>query len=216
MTDALSERLGRRFARVATNAAVRTPRLWALFRPFVRGLFDAVAPRWDSLRSPDTFLPYETALESVEPAPRRALDLGTGTGFGAFVLARRFPEAQVVGADLSERMLEQARKNTPAELRDRVSFQQADASNLPYADSEFDLVAHANMIPFFGEVARVVAPGGQALFAYSSGADTPIYVPSDRLREELERRGFTEFAAFDRGRGTALLARKGKAAYSSA
>jgi ubiquinone/menaquinone biosynthesis C-methylase UbiE len=212
MTDGYRDRLGRRFARVATTAAVRTPRLWAAFRPLVRGLFDAEAPRWDSLRSPDTFLPYETALEAVEPAPKRALDLGTGTGFGAFMLARRFPDAEVVGADLSGRMLEQARRNTPPELRDRVSFQQADASRLPYGDDEFDLVAHANMIPFFDEVARVVAPGGRVLFAYSSGAGTPIYVPSERLRAELERRGFTDFAIFDRGRGTALLARKGKPA----
>lgn len=212
MTDGFRDQLGRRFARVATNAAVRAPKLWAGFRPLVRGLFDSAAPRWDSFRSPDTFLPYETALESVKPAPKRALDLGTGTGFGAFVVARRFPEAEVVGADLSDRMLEQARQNTPAELRGRVTFQQADASNLPYADGEFDLVTHANMIPFFDEVARVVAPGGQVLFAYSSGASTPIYVPSERLRAELERRGFTEFASFEAGRGIALLARKPKAA----
>jgi SAM-dependent methyltransferase len=212
MTDGWRDQLGRRFARVATNAAVRTPRLWAVFRPLVRGLFDAEAPIWDSLRLPDTFLPYETALASVEPAPRRALDLGTGTGYGAFVLARRFPAAEVVGADLSDKMLEQAQRNTPEELRDRVAFQRADASKLPYGDAEFDLVAHANMIPFFDEVARVVAPEGQVLFAYSSGAQTPIFVPSQRLRSELERRGFTEFATFDAGRGIALLARKGKAA----
>jgi SAM-dependent methyltransferase len=212
MTNGLRQQLGRRFARVATNAAVRTPRLWTAFRPLVRGLFDAEAPRWDSLRSPDTFLPFETALASVDPVPKRALDLGTGTGYGAFMLARRFPEAAVVGADLSDQMLEQARRNTPAELRDRVSFQQADASKLPYEDDEFDLVAHANMIPFFDEVARIVVPGGQVLFAYSSGAQTPIYVPSDRLRSELERRGFTDFATFDAGRGIALLARKRKAA----
>jgi ubiquinone/menaquinone biosynthesis C-methylase UbiE len=212
MTGGFRDQLGRRIARVATNAAVRTPRLWAAFRPLVRGLFNAEAPRWDSFRSPDTFLPYETALESVEPAPKRALDLGTGTGFGALMVARRFREAEVIGADLSDKMLEQARQNTPADLRDRVSFQQADASKLPYQDEEFDLVAHANMIPFFDEVARVVAPGGQVLFAYSSGASTPIYVPAERLRAELERRGFTDFATFDRGRGTALLARKGKAA----
>ena len=212
MTDGFREQLGRRFARVATNAAVRTPRLWTAFRPLVRGLFDAEAPRWDSLRLPDTFLPYETALEAVDPAPQRALDLGTGTGFGAFMVARRFPEADVVGADLSEKMLEQARRNTPAELRDRVTFQRADASKLPYDDDEFDLVAHANMIPFFDEVARVVAPGGQVIFAYSSGSQTPIYVPSERLQSELEDRGFAEFATFDRGRGEALLARKRQAA----
>ena len=35
MTDGWRDQLGRRLARVATNAAVRTPRLWAAFRPFV-------------------------------------------------------------------------------------------------------------------------------------------------------------------------------------
>jgi hypothetical protein len=65
------------------------------------------------------------------------------------------------------------------------------------------------MIPFFDELARVVKPGGQALFAFSMGAGTPIYVPAERLRTELGRRGFTEFAEFAAGNGTALLARKG-------
>ena len=69
MTDGWRDQFGRRFARVATNAAVRTPRLWAALRPLVRGLFDAAAPRWDSLRMADTFLPYETALASVERKP---------------------------------------------------------------------------------------------------------------------------------------------------
>jgi len=106
-------------------------------------------------------------------------------------------------------MLEQARRNTPDELRDRVRFERADASALPFGDGSFELAAHANMIPFFEEVARVVAPGGYALFAFSSGAATPIYVPSHRLRDKLARRGFTEFAEFSAGRGNALLARKG-------
>ena len=105
-------------------------------------------------------------------------------------------------------MLEQARRNTPGELGDRLRFERADASALPFGDATFDLAAHANMIPFFDEVARVVAPGGHAVFAFSSGAETPIYVPTNRLREELARRGFTEFAEFDAGRGNALLARK--------
>jgi hypothetical protein len=55
----------------------------------------------------------------------------------------------------------------------------------------------------------VLAPGGQALFAFSAGPETPIYVPAERLRAELGRRGFTEFAEFAAGNGTALLARKG-------
>jgi ubiquinone/menaquinone biosynthesis C-methylase UbiE len=201
--------IGRRLARLATDSAVRSPILWKLFRPFVRRQFDALAPVWDSMRMDDTLAPYEAALGAIERAPARILDVGTGTGAGALRLAQRFPEAEIVGVDLSDAMLERARDNTPAELRERVSWQRADASALPFGDGSFDLVTHANMIPFFDEVARVLAPGGQVLFAFSSGAQTPIYVPAQRLRDELARRGFTEFAEFEAGRGNALLARKG-------
>lgn len=200
--------LGRRFARLATDAAVRYPALWRVFRPLVRRQFDAIAHRWDSMRLEDTFAPYEAALGGLERQPRRILDVGTGTGAGALILGRRFPDAQIVGVDLAERMLEHARENTPADLRERVTFERADASALPFPDASFELVSHANMIPFFDEVARVVTPGGHALFAFSSGAGTPIYVPAKRLRDELARRGFTDFAEFTAGRGNALLARK--------
>ncbi len=199
--------IGRRFARVATNAAVRSPVLWRLFRPFVRRQFDLIAPMWDSMRLDDTFAPYDAALERVPGTPARILDVGTGTGAGALRLAHRFPAAAVVGVDLSDAMLAQARRNTPAELR--VTYERADASALPFPDGSFDLVTHANMIPFFDEVARVVAPGGNVLFAFSSGAGTPIYVPPERLRQELARRGFTDFADVQAARGNALLARKG-------
>jgi SAM-dependent methyltransferase len=202
--------LGRWFARLVTDIVVRRPRLWFLLRGPLRGQFDRLAPRWDAMRSAsDAYAPYEAALERVDPAPRRALDLGTGTGGAAFALARRFPEAEVVGADIAERMIEQARHNLPDELRDRVGFDVADASKLPYADGEFDLVGLSNMIPFFDELERVIAPGGFLIVAFSGGAGTPIYVPSDRLRRELGRRGFSDFADFSTNPGTALLARKG-------
>jgi ubiquinone/menaquinone biosynthesis C-methylase UbiE len=199
--------VGRRFVRLATEAAVRSPTLWWLFRPFVRRQFDSLAPVWDSMRLDDTLAPYDAALDRLVQPPTRILDVGTGTGAAALRLAQRFPAATVVGVDLSEAMLEQARRNTPAEAG--ITYERADASALPFADGSFDLVAHANMIPFFDEVARVVAPGGHALFAFSSGAQTPIYVPAERLREELARRGFTDFADVQAARGNALLARKG-------
>jgi ubiquinone/menaquinone biosynthesis C-methylase UbiE len=100
-------------------------------------------------------------------------------------------------------MVEQARRNAPD-----VRFEVADASRLPYDDGAFELVSLANMIPFFGELARIVAPGGHVLIAFSSGAETPIYVPLERLEHELRGLGFTDFAGIDGGRGTALLAQK--------
>ncbi len=200
--------LGQRFARLSRNAVLRSPRLWRFFRPLVRRQFDAIAVSWDTMRDPAHLAPYEAALAAVDPAPAIALDLGTGTGQGAFAIARRFPRSEVVGVDLADAMLAEARRKTPAELADRVRFEDGDASALPFADGSFDLVAHANMIPFFDEVARLVAPGGHALFAFSIGPETPIYVPFERLRAELRRRGFSEFADFAAGQGTALLARK--------
>jgi len=175
----------------------------------MRKQFDAIAGSWDELRGPEHLAPYEAALAAVDPAPARALDLGTGTGAGAFAIALRFPRTEVVGVDLAAAMLAEARRKTSPELAERVRFENGDASALPFADGSFELVAHANMIPFFDELTRVLAPGGQALFAFSFGPETPIYVTPERLKEELGRRGFTEFAEFDAGKGTALLARKG-------
>jgi SAM-dependent methyltransferase len=89
-----------------------------------------------------------------------------------------------------------------------VRFEQADSAKLPFPDRAFDLAGLANMIPFFDELARVLTPGGYAVFGFSLGSGTPIYVPPERLRAELLRRGFGDFAEFSAGGGTALLARK--------
>jgi ubiquinone/menaquinone biosynthesis C-methylase UbiE len=203
-----TEDLGRRFARLATNLVMRNPRLWRVLRGPMRFQFDRLAPRWDSMRTDHAYVPYEAALEEVDPPPKRALDLGTGTGGAAQAVARRFPEADVVGVDIAERMIEQARLKAPVEVRDRLRFEVADASKLPYGDGSFDLVGLSNMIPFFDELDRVLAPGGFLIVAFSGGAGTPIYVPPERLHAELGQRGFTDFAEFSTDPGTAMLARK--------
>ncbi len=160
------------------------------------------------MRSAEAFASLEAALDSLDTTPSRVLDLGTGTGRAAFLLARRYPEAEVVGVDLAPAMLAEARKLTPPELASRVRFEEADAEHLPYPDASFDLVSLANMIPFFPELERITAAGGAVVFSFSGGADTPIYVPPEVLRAELSKQGFAEFADFAVGRGTALVARK--------
>jgi ubiquinone/menaquinone biosynthesis C-methylase UbiE len=170
--------------------------------------FDRLAPRWDAMRAPAHLGSFERALEAVDGSPRRVLDLGTGTGAAAFATASRFPDAQVTGTDLSEQMLAEARRKTPPELAEHVRFERADAARLPYGDASFELVTLANMIPFFDELTRVLAPGGWIIFSFSAGPETPIWVPPERLRGELSRRGFTDFADFQVDAGTALLARK--------
>jgi SAM-dependent methyltransferase len=206
----LERNVGRRFARLTTNTVVARPRLWGGFRWLMRRQFDRLAPEWQALRRPEAFAALDEALAAISPPPARVLDLGTGTGAAAFVAARRFPEAEVVGVDLAERMLAEARRNTPRELIGRVRFEAADGARLSFEDGSFDFVILANMIPFFDELARVVAPGGRVVFSFSAGPETPIWVPPERLRRELSARGFSDFADFAAAGGTALLARRGE------
>lgn len=203
------ESAGRRFARFVTDAVVTNPARWRWLRPLFAFQWTLLAPSWDDHRRPDSLDPYLAALDRLPSPPARALDVGTGTGAGALAIASRFPSTLVVGVDFSAAMIERAASKVDTALSGRVSFRCADASALPFRNDEFDLVAHSNMIPFFDEVARVLRPGGHAVFAFSGGADTPIYVSDDRLESELGERGFADFIRVARGRGTAFIARKG-------
>jgi SAM-dependent methyltransferase len=200
------DRLGRRFARFATDAVVARPWLWRLFRRPVRVQFDRLAPSWNARRPPESLISLGAALDRLDVMPRRILDLGTGTGLGARVLAKRFPGAEVVGVDLAPAMVEEARRLLPPELAGRVALEIADAAALPFADATFDLVVLLNMIPFFEELTRVTRPGGAAVFAFSSGSATPIYVPTETLRDRLEPLGFHRFEELSAGEGSAVVA----------
>ncbi len=195
-------RLGQRFARFVTVVVTRWPRLWSLFRKPLARMFDGMAPSWDQTRvTPAHMAPLEAALAHVAQ-PARILDLGTGTGAAARLLAARWPEADVTGADVSPEMVREAQSRGS-----RERYVVADASALPFADGAFDLVTLLNMIPFYDELARVTAPGGTVVLAYSRGAGTPIFTPFARSRAELGRRGFGGFDEVAAGSGTALVAR---------
>ena len=53
-------------------------------------MFGVLAPRWDADRSPDRTRALAAGLDTVRAEPRRALDVGTGTGDAAFEIARRW------------------------------------------------------------------------------------------------------------------------------
>jgi demethylmenaquinone methyltransferase/2-methoxy-6-polyprenyl-1,4-benzoquinol methylase len=184
---------GERFARLATTLVVKRPVVWRLLRRPMRRMFNELAPRWDSLRTAGALDAYREAVALVDPPPRRALDVGTGTGAGALEIARRWPDVEVLGVDLAERMIAEARRKTPPELADRVRFAVADAARLPYEDGAFDLITLLNVVPFFDELARVARRGGTVVVSFSLGRETPIWVPPDRLRGELARAGFADF-----------------------
>ncbi len=72
--------------------------------------------------------------------PCRILDIGTGTGLIALMMAQRFPEAHVVGIDIDGDAVSQARENVmESPFSERVTIQHADAAVLQDTDG-FDVI----------------------------------------------------------------------------
>ena len=106
--------------------------------------------------------------EALQLAPGdRVLDLGCNNGYGTLFLAEA--GLNVVGVDVSTKLLEQARNRSPLH---RTRFLEVDGERLPFAAASFDLVTSFQVIehiadtaPYLGEIRRVLKPGGVAMFS---------------------------------------------------
>ena len=120
-------------------------------------LENEMGQRW--LHEIERFLPEGGSLD--------ILDVGTGTGFFAILLAEK--GHRVEGIDLTPAMLEEAR--TLAKQRNLdITFREMDAQNLAYPDGTFDVVISRNLtwtLPdpesAYAEWFRVLKPGGVLL-----------------------------------------------------
>ncbi len=140
----------------------------------VREMFGEIAPRYDLLNrllsgGVDQRWRRLAVRLATEKAPRRILDVATGTGDVALLLKRARPEAEVVGGDFTPQMLELARAKAERAGVD-VRFVEADALALPFADASFDAITVAfgfrNFADYgrgLAEFQRVLAPGGRAV-----------------------------------------------------
>ena len=188
------------FARVTTNAVVARPGSGAVFRWSTAGAVrPARAESGTRCAGPRPSRALELALDALPAAPKRVLDLGTGTGLAAFVAARRFPEAEVVGVDLAPGMVEQARQQHAARAGRPGALRAGRRGRSSRSrTASFDLVAAREHDP----VLRRARPGrplraGTSSSSFSAGPETPIWVPPERLRRELGAHGFTDFADFE-------------------
>jgi ubiquinone/menaquinone biosynthesis C-methylase UbiE len=197
--------------RALNRAIVVAPWLWPLMRRPMQRFFDRSAPGWDERTgagSPDHLAPLAAAALHVSGPPERVLDVGTGTGEGALLLAREFPRASVRGIDISPPMIRTAQAKIGLDPEGRVAFRVADAASLPYDPESFDLVAQLNMPPFFAELARVLRPGGYAIVAASWGSDTPFYTPTPVLERGFRRHGVEPIHAGNVQQGTYFVGRR--------
>ena len=102
------------------------------------------------------------------PAGSVVLDVGTGPGRVARLIAAACPTVEVEGVDLSPEMIARA-TSTALTTSASVRFQVCDVVTLPFADGSVDLVVSTLSLhhwddPAAGlnEIVRVLAPGGQA------------------------------------------------------
>jgi tRNA1(Val) A37 N6-methylase TrmN6 len=104
-----------------------------------RSFFERRA-RWDQRErhTAGYLAPLAAGLLHVSPAPERALDIGTGTGTAALLVAREFPQARVRGIDISEGMIERAKRRVGLDPEGRIAFRVGDAAALPWPDDFFD------------------------------------------------------------------------------
>lgn len=119
--------------------------------------------------------------------PLRILDIGCGTGRLLEQVSTLWPSTELYGLDLAEGMLQQANER----LGGRAVLTHADAERLPFADGYFDLVVSSSTFQWleqlegcFGEVHRVLAPGGRFEFSLF-GAGT-LYELQQSWREALD------------------------------
>ena len=137
-------------------------------------MFDRIAARYDAMNRVLSFGLdrgwRRRTVRALELGARpRVLDLATGTGDLAVDIARRHPDATVVGLDPSQQMLAIAQgKLSKRGLADRVTLVRGDAQHLPYRDHEMDAATIAfgiRNVPdrpaALREMARVVRPGGR-------------------------------------------------------
>lgn len=135
--------------------------------------------RRQAIRELRTGLAGMAAQREGDPA---ILDVATGTGDMAVMLARRFPESRITGVDISEGMLGIGRqKLARLKLEDRVNLQPGDSEALPFATDSFDAITVAfgvrnfeNLEKGLREMHRVLKPGGKLMVLEFSHPRLPV------------------------------------------
>jgi SAM-dependent methyltransferase len=187
-----------------TELVARVPGMWRMVRGPTRRFFEGAAADWDERVKPDGddhLAPLIDAIQKLQPAPTRILDVGTGTGAAALWLAHRFDEAEVLGVDVSAEMIERAR----AKATDRVRFSVADTAGAA-TEGPFDLIVHLNCPVLFGDVAAALANGGVVLVVASRGRRTPFYTSHSALHRGFRKVGLEVIGEGRAGEGTWLSA----------
>ncbi|MCM1519544.1 MAG: bifunctional demethylmenaquinone methyltransferase/2-methoxy-6-polyprenyl-1,4-benzoquinol methylase UbiE [Lachnoclostridium sp.] len=156
----------------------------------VREMFDSIAPAYDFMNRAMTLgidrIWRRKTVDKLRELPHDyILDIATGTGDLAILMAQRLDPISITGVDLSEEMLEKGRKKVIDEnLDDTIKLCQGDCLNLPFPDNMFDVVTSAfgvrnfeNLLAGYKEMHRVLKTGGTVSIIELSTPESAIVKP---------------------------------------
>ncbi len=115
----------------------------------VRTMFNSIAGKYDFLNhflslGIDHVWRKKLVNMMKQQNPRQVLDIATGTGDLAIAIAKNIPEAKIIGADISENMLEIGKQKViKKKLDQQISMELGDSEQLKYNDGFFDAVSVA-------------------------------------------------------------------------
>ena len=140
----------------------------------VEEMFDSIAARYDLMnRIFSAGIDLKWRRKSIKLlkniAPRKMLDMATGTADMAILACRLLSPEKVIGLDLSAEMLELGRKKIEKEgLANKIELLKGDAEAINFPDNSFDAVTVAfgvrnfeNLENGLREMLRVLKPGGK-------------------------------------------------------
>lgn len=139
----------------------------------VEEMFDSIAPTYDKLNHRLSWnIDKGWRLKAIQTLdkykPQTLLDVATGTGDFAILAAKKLQPQKLVGADISEGMMNIGRQKVEKEnLQHVISFKKEDCMNLTFQDNTFDACTAAfgirnfpNLDKGLKEMCRVIKPGG--------------------------------------------------------
>lgn len=155
----------------------------------------------------DYLLALSDGLAQISKNPQSILDICTGTGLAAFMAAKRFPKASVVGVDQSDSMVHIAKRKIADSDKDRIRFEFGNALELTYGDKEFDLIITSNAPVYLSEATRVLKSGGNLFIAFSFGGKA-FENASSVITRLMEQNGLSLITLKSSGKGSFILGQK--------
>jgi len=157
----------------------------------VRQIYDRAAERYDRAEAWERRLFGADARAIVQQAHGEVLEIAVGTGRN---LALYRGGAKVTGIELSDAMLERARRRA-TEIGLDATLVQGDAQDLPFADASFDTVVctfSLCTIPderkALAEARRVLRPGGALLLVEHVRSPNPLVRAIEHVADPIMRR----------------------------